>query len=278
MGNKLISSLAGAVFIFAASGLAFAADMAVKAPPSAPAPVYNWTGWYAGVNAGGNWGTSDSSTNGVGVGGLFTAPDCFPPDSDCVLNAVDFQNAGVLKTDTSGFVGGGQAGYNWQKGNVVLGLETEFEYFRSAGTSSNTVETVQKTGTLTVTSSMSTNWLFTLRPRLGWAVDNWLVYATGGLAVTDLKPGFSYSDTTSLLSSGAGSFSDTKAGWTVGGGVETMLPDRWVLGVEYLFVKFDNVAATVPVTITPFSPPPQNFSHTADLQANIVRARLSKLF
>lgn len=245
-------------------------------PPSPPPPISTWTGFYVGVNAGGNWGTSESSTNAVGIGGFFTAGDCFPPASDCVVNAVDVQNAGVLKTNTSGFVGGGQAGYNWQTGNAVLGVETDFEYFRSAGTSSNTVETVQKTGTLTVTSSMSTDWLFTLRPRLGWAVDNWLVYATGGLAVTDLKPSFSYSET-ALGSSGGGSFSDTKAGWTAGGGVETMLSNRWVLGVEYLFVQFDNVSATVPV-ITTFSPIPQNFSHTADLQADIIRARLSKLF
>jgi outer membrane immunogenic protein len=65
MRNKLISSLAGAVFSFAASGLAAAADMAVKAPPPAPAPVSSWTGWYVGVNTG--WiGSSDPvNTNAV---------------------------------------------------------------------------------------------------------------------------------------------------------------------------------------------------------------------
>jgi len=58
MHNKLISGLAGAAFSFAASGLAFAADMPVKAPPAPPpTPVYNWTGWYVGVNAGASFGT-----------------------------------------------------------------------------------------------------------------------------------------------------------------------------------------------------------------------------
>ncbi len=59
MRNKLISSLAGAVFSFAASGLALAADMAVKAPPPAPAPVFSWTGFFIGGNIGGGWGHRD---------------------------------------------------------------------------------------------------------------------------------------------------------------------------------------------------------------------------
>jgi outer membrane immunogenic protein len=60
MRNSLTSSLVGAAFSFAASGLAFAADMAVKAPPSPPpAPVYSWTGWYIGGNVGGGWGHRD---------------------------------------------------------------------------------------------------------------------------------------------------------------------------------------------------------------------------
>jgi outer membrane immunogenic protein len=59
MRNKLFSGLAGAAFSFATGGFAFAADMAVKAPPApAAAPVYNWTGWYVGVNAGASFGSA----------------------------------------------------------------------------------------------------------------------------------------------------------------------------------------------------------------------------
>jgi opacity protein-like surface antigen len=59
-------------FVVAVSGSAFAADIAVKAPPSAPAPVYNWTGWYVGVNAGGSFGhvTTDFNADSFTVGGL----------------------------------------------------------------------------------------------------------------------------------------------------------------------------------------------------------------
>src|SRR5262245_20206924 len=87
---------------------AFAADMAVKARPAAPAPmpapVYNWTGWYVGLNAGGAWGHSDNSTSTV-----FNDPGYFDPTS---IPAI--ASAGAQSTDLSGFTGGIQAGYNWQ--------------------------------------------------------------------------------------------------------------------------------------------------------------------
>jgi outer membrane immunogenic protein len=275
--NKIligITAIAGLI-----SAPAVAADMAVKASPPPPPAIATWTGFYLGVNAGGNWGTSDSSTSVVSPGDFF-GPSCFPPTNTCDVNTVDVQNAGSQKTRTSGFVGGFQAGYNWQSGNTMLGIETDFEYLRSAGSSSRTVNLVSgNPGTVTVGSSMSTNGLFTLRPRLGWVINNnWLVYATGGLAVSDLRPSWTFSET-AFGNTAAGSLSDTKAGWTIGGGVEAMLPDKWILGAEYLFVDFSNVSGTVPVVL-PLGggPAPQNFLHSADLQTNIVRLRLSKQF
>jgi len=275
---RKILGLVGASLVFA--GPALAADLAnpvYKAPPLMP--VSTWAGWYLGVNAGGNWGTSDSSTAVVSSGNFFTAPFCFPPANACVVNTVDVQNAGAQRTHTSGFVGGGQIGYNWQFGNTVLGIEADFDAFRSSGTSSKTVGLVSGVPrTVTVTSSMSTDWLFTLRPRLGWVANNWLFYATGGLAVSELKPSWTFSETAFRNSAGS-SFSDTKAGWAVGGGVETMFASRWIFGVEYLFVRFNDVSSTVPVVLPKGGgPAPQNFFHSADLESNIVRARLSYKF
>jgi outer membrane immunogenic protein len=105
MRNKLISSLAGAVFSFAASGLAAAADMAVKAPPPAPAPVSSWTGWYVGVNTG--WiGSSDPvNTNAV----ITSVPDFPIITTDMVAAATNQFN-----NHFNGFLGGGQLGYNYQ--------------------------------------------------------------------------------------------------------------------------------------------------------------------
>jgi outer membrane immunogenic protein len=104
MRNKLISSLAGAAFSFAASGLAFAADMAVKAPPPAPAPVPTWTGFYGGIQFGGGW--SDEAVN-------YSPND---PASAKIFNGNSFFGgnqplATSYRIPQSSLVGGFEAGY-----------------------------------------------------------------------------------------------------------------------------------------------------------------------
>jgi opacity protein-like surface antigen len=79
MTNRAISIVCGAAFVLAASGFAFAADIArkmpVKAPPPAPAPVYNWTGFYVGLNAGGAWSRTDvSAVPNAALPGIFRGP------------------------------------------------------------------------------------------------------------------------------------------------------------------------------------------------------------
>src|SRR5690242_6484653 len=98
---------------------AFAADMPMKAPPMAPAaPVFNWTGWYVGVNAGASMGKAKTDFNGAPfttgvVGGL---GETFP--------AFGFSDT----TYPSGFIGGGEIGYNWQISPIwVVGLEADFQ-------------------------------------------------------------------------------------------------------------------------------------------------------
>jgi outer membrane immunogenic protein len=79
MRNKVISTLTVAAFSFAASGLAFAADMAVKAPPPPAEPVYSWTGFYFGLNAGWSWGNQDTTVNASGPSAASGTIDVFPP-------------------------------------------------------------------------------------------------------------------------------------------------------------------------------------------------------
>ncbi len=121
----------------------------------------------------------------------FFSPGCFPPLSGCAVNTIDVQNAGAQTTHARGFTGGAQAGYNLQSGNIVYGIETDLQSFRADGSSSRTVNVVSGiAGKVTVGSSISTAWLFTLRPRAGVVVNNnWLFYVTGGLAVSELKSG-----------------------------------------------------------------------------------------
>lgn len=271
-------TFAAAIAAILFAGGASAADLAVKAPAVTPPPVVTWTGFYGGFNAGGDWGRSNQSEDVTSVGSFFGA-GCFPPANTCFVNVVDVRNAGAQRLNTSGFVGGGQVGYNWQTGALVLGIETDIDFFRSRGSGSKAVAPVSGTfGTVTVTDNMSTDWLFTLRPRVGWAVNNWLFYGTGGLAVSNLKSDWTFAETR-FGNIAAGSVSGTKAGWTVGAGVETKFWGQWSLGLEYLFVHFDNISATTAVVL-PLGggATPQNFFHSADLETNIVRAKLNYQF
>jgi outer membrane immunogenic protein len=170
---------------------AVAADLSVaplyKAPLPAMAPAYNWSGFYLGINGGGGWGHSnwDTSSDRIGL---------------------------------SGGLVGGTAGYNWQIGSAVLGLEGDIDWANLKGTSSSTL--------CPAGCSTSDTWLSTVRGRAGYAFGGVLPYLTGGLAVGDIRaatPGF------------AGA-SNTSAGWTAGGGIEFALPGNWSAKAEYLYV------------------------------------------
>ena len=180
-----------AVAALVAAQSAIAADLSVaplyKAPPPALAPAYNWSGFYLGVNGGGGWGHSywDTSADRVGL---------------------------------SGGLAGGTAGYNWQFGNAVLGIEGDIDWANLKGTNSSTL--------CPAGCSTSDTWLSTVRGRAGYAFGNVLPFVTGGLAVGDIRaatPGF------------AGA-SNTSAGWTAGGGIEVGLTGNWSAKAEYLYV------------------------------------------
>src|SRR5215472_17787133 len=111
MRNKLISSLTGAVFSLAASGLALAADIGVKAPLPPPTPVYNWTGFYVGGNAGVGLGTFKTDFNVAPSTFTSAFPVDFGPPTGIALATFSAAIPGSAFPDTlypGGFVGGGQ--------------------------------------------------------------------------------------------------------------------------------------------------------------------------
>lgn len=250
-------------------GMASAADMAVKAPPPVAPP--QWTGFYIGVNVGGVWGNFDPRTSTV-----FSPVGYFDPPNVPAINA-----AGQQSIKPSGFVGGAQAGYNWQAGSFLLGGELDIQSFHLSGSAStNAVYPSVAPANFTINSSASTDWLFTARPRVGFVSDGWLLYATGGLAVTELHGNFSFTDSFAPpdMFAEAASISKTKVGYAVGAGVETRLWQGWSLKAEYLFVSFgsESVTAlgTTPFTIG-FGSNNNPFTHSIDLKANIVRLGLN---
>lgn len=237
----------------------------------APPRVYSWTGFYIGANAGYAWGDSDvaTRTNDAADGYFFSSS----------VSSINSNGSGSLKP--RGFTGGGQIGYNFQTGNWVWGLETDFQSFRQDKT--RTVGPITYPDfaptTYTIVQKVDTDWLYTLRPRLGWAANDWLIYATGGLAVTRLKTSFSFADTFDAARA-TGTTSSTKAGWTVGGGAEVRVNSNWTVKGEYLFVDFNSESLSSNNLVTasdgPF--PATVFKHSADLQSHIVRGGINYKF
>jgi outer membrane immunogenic protein len=263
--------------VFAAAILAIntagtmAADMPLKAPAYAPAAAYNWSGWYWGLNAGGNWGRSRNATTfeQSAVAPTYAIP-AIP-----ALNAI----GAPASIGTSGFTGGVHGGYNWQSGNFLAGFEVDFEYFRNAGSRTATGAFVPPLAPapIAITSSVSTDWLFTARPRLGFAVNNWLFYGTGGLAVTQVKASWNYIGGVGPETESA-SASSTRAGWIVGGGIETVLTKNWLIGAEYLHADFGNLSSNGTIVTAGGLRLTNPVSHSADLTSNIVRVRVSQKF
>jgi outer membrane immunogenic protein len=188
-----------------------------KAPALAPV-VYNWTGFYLGVNGGGAFGKSNWDAFGSS-----NEPD-----------------GGLI-----GFT----AGYNWQMGNLVFGLEGDMDWSSMRDTFTNAA---CATGCRT-----SNHWLSTVRGRLGYAMDRWMPYITGGAAIGDIR----------ATQIGVASTSDTNVGWTIGAGLETAVAANWTAKLEYLYVDLGDVncAACAPAT-------------NVDLQAHLIRAGLNLRF
>ena len=118
--------------------------------------------------------------------------------------------------DTSGAVVGGTIGYNYQMGQTVFGLEGDVDWSNVRGSS---------TCGAGFSCETKNSWLATARGRIGYAFDRVMPYVTGGLAVGDIKSSVS----------GLGSSTQTKAGWTLGGGVEAAIAGPWTAKVEYLY-------------------------------------------
>lgn len=207
-------------------GAASAADMAVKARPMVAPIAYSWTGCYVGANAGYGWGSNHA--------GLVVPGD--PGSQAFYVPAIA---AGSLPTsigyDQSGFIGGGQAGCNYQVQNWVFGVEADIDWANVKG--STTINSAAVGGITPGTFAASSNlqWLGTVRGRVGYTpVDRWLVYATGGLAYGASNHQYSaaYPVVTDLFTS---SQTDTKYGYVIGAGVEWAFLNNWSAKAEYLY-------------------------------------------
>ena len=130
-----------------------------------------------------------------------------------------------------------------------------------------------------MTLTADTEWLATVRGRLGYAWNALLVYGTGGVAFTDTNYGANFrggSILAPLLPNASGTFGGTKVGFAVGGGAEWMLTQHWLLRAEYLYYNFDGSSISLPITAGTCTPGLCSLrSNSVDLDFHTVRAGLS---
>jgi opacity protein-like surface antigen len=196
--------LAGIAAAGLLSGSALASDLPTKAPVyKAPiaAPPYNWSGFYLGVNFGGGWSNGSLNIPGNNLYGGLTE-----------------------------FIGGVQAGYNFQFGHFLLGVEGDFDgaSFSHPGLPTPTLGFVNQ------------HWISTVAGRVGVVNDRWLVFAKVG-------GGWVQSNATSNIPGLVWNGSNTSSGWLVGAGIEYGFKSHWTVKLEYDYLAQSNWAsATVP--------------------------------
>jgi outer membrane immunogenic protein len=247
-----------------------AADMPMKAPPAPVVAPWTWTGFYAGLNIGYSWGRSDTDLA------------LFDNTTGALLAA------GNQDFHLNGVIGGGQIGYNWQWSNFVLGVEADIQgsgqkgdaAFLCPGTVCNAGLTAVAAANAPVagTFNQKLDWFGTLRARAGVAVTpTILAYVTGGLAYGHVETDGTLTGFTGggVATSSAFNSGKTKAGWTVGGGVEGRITGNWTAKVEYLYMDLGTVDTTGLLT-TNFIPIRAQFS--SKITDNIVRVGFNYKF
>jgi outer membrane immunogenic protein len=259
---------------------ALAADLPSRRAAPAPyavAPAFTWTGFYVGVNAGAAF---DNNSSRVTFG-----PD-FGTVSDTTLAGFRRSN------EETSFTGGGQIGYNWQFGSVVAGLETDLNFadinVRRSGSTTTDLGFFFPGASITETlaARSSVEWFGTVRGRLGFLpTERLMIYGTGGLAYGDVKTRASYDFNVvapgfgSFNTNYAGSRSDTRVGYTVGGGVEYAVTQNVSIKGEYLYVDLGKDSVTARYTGTAFTPTPGDTFTVRDKAAfSVARAGLNWKF
>lgn len=295
MGIKLINKLASAGLVLSFCGLAVISSFAqekdaeqavLKSKPAVKTEYFSketardfspvsskrqsssssdsWTGFYVGGYAGSAMGRSSANTSTV-----FTPTGYFASSSVTAVNS-----AGGQRIKPSGFTGGGTAGYNYQTGNFLFGVEADFgSQNLNKFVSTTTTYPCCAPNTFTITQGVKTKWVLTARPRAGYVFGKALIYATGGLAMTDITYTSIFTDNFASAFE-ANLVKEARAGWTGGGGIEFKLAKRWSAKGEYLFSDYGRMTNTA-TGLTAFTPsqsfPGNVFTHSTDLRTHSVR-------
>ncbi len=221
----------------ALAGSALAADLPSRAPPpvfAPPAPVFSWTGVYLGGQIGYAWTHSDSTINSVGYSAIGDA----------------FYDSYYPQSNANGVIGGAHIGYNLQINQFVLGLEGDLDGSSLSKSANFTAYSNYYQDYISTAAQSSLGVQSSIRGRVGVAFDRLLLYGTGGVAfggsdswIATSYPGCVRTFTHNCLFGvgpffGHDSFSQTRVGWTAGGGVEYAVTNNWLVRAEYRFTQF----------------------------------------
>jgi outer membrane immunogenic protein len=250
----------GIAMAVALGGPALAADLyqaPVKTPAYAP-PLFTWTGTYVGANLGYAWGTFDFN----------------PVATNNITGAVSTPGSASVSVSNNNVIGGFQAGYNWQVGQWVLGVEQDFQFtgVKQGFTFAAPVGPFLPGDSL----SAKTDYLSGTRARVGLAWDRLLVYAAGGLETAMLDV------TSTYVTRGAGgspalAFTDTNKyhfGYNIGAGIDYAVTNNVFIGVEYRYFNVGNETYSLGA-FTPAGSAAQTVSSQVELKASEVVARLN---
>jgi outer membrane immunogenic protein len=265
--------IVGAVMVTTAlTAPGLAADLGARSYTNAPAvaPVSNWSGFYVGGNLGYGWGNGNTDVS-------FLLPVF-------AANGLGGINDTSLGPRSKGVIGGAQAGYNWQMGSLVTGLEADIQGSGIKGSASAGNLTAFgggiNTDGMVISSEPKLSWFGTVRGRLGVTVTpDLLLYGTGGLAYGHvdasanwLIPGDVATDPPTVVPA---SISKTKVGWTVGAGAEWMFAHNWSAKLEYLYLDLGSESAIA--NIGP-ADPTDKVGYTWRFRENIARVGVNYHF
>jgi outer membrane immunogenic protein len=207
--------------------------------------VFTWTGFYVGVSGGGIRNDNEISTIGLLPGNIAAVT------ADARPSRLRFEN--------DGFLVGGTVGFNLQVRNFVFGIEGDVSYTDADKTvvQFNPIQFgANAPGTLSNTLRQEMDYFATVRGRVGFALDSVLIYATGGAAIADVENTADFSSPRLGPTQFFGQRSETKVGYTVGGGFEFALPAGFLLGnaatfkTEYLYYDLGKTTVAVLPTAT----------------------------
>jgi outer membrane immunogenic protein len=247
MKKALLGSVALATL---AIGPAIAADIPRRAPvvTTVAAPVYNWSGFYVGAHGGYGWGNVDATTTSA----TLFFPSGFP----------------LASSSVNGGLGGLQGGFNVQYGAWVFGVEGNYSWADLTGSETTASPLVAGAAS---TVNHSYKWVADVSGRVGYAWNNWMLYAKGGWAWTHSDGNFNIVGAGGVTLA-TGSAGEDRSGYLVGGGFEYGFTPNWSAKVEYNYMDFGTKS------ITHTSPIGVVTTRDQKLTLNVIKAGLNYRF